>query len=189
MDQVIEFVAIVLHKYSLVTAFAVIGATVWFSYLVSRRITFGRIHGSAIAIFLGLAMAFYGGVHTGGKKGIADLVVANLQVFSGIGLMGGAMLRDLAIVATAFGVRMDEFRKTGLSGVVSLLVGVVLSFTIGAAVAYSFGYRDAKSMTTIPSTGSAAPRIRRNAGLLMSSESSGVDAAIAAGIVAGRCGG
>jgi malonate transporter MadM subunit len=63
--------------------------------------------------------------------------------------MGGAVLRDLAIVATAFGVRMDEFRKTGLSGIVSLLVGVVLSFAVGTGVAYAFGYRDAVSMTTI----------------------------------------
>jgi malonate transporter MadM subunit len=81
---------------------------------------------------------------TGGKKGIADI-----EVLSGIGIMGGSMLRDFAIVATAFGVRMDEFRKTGLSGIVSLLVGVVVSFIVGACVAYAFGYRDAVSITTI----------------------------------------
>ena len=34
----------------------------------------------------------------GGKKGLAEL-----PMLSGLGLMGGAMLRDLAIVATAFG--------------------------------------------------------------------------------------
>ena len=131
-------------KYSLVTAFAVIGATVWVSYFLSDRLTRGRLHGSAIAILIGLLLAYVGGIITGGKKGIADI-----EVLSGIGLMGGSMLRDLAIVATAFGVRMDEFRKTGISGIVSLLVGVLMSFLVGAGVAYVFGYRDAVSLTTI----------------------------------------
>jgi malonate transporter MadM subunit len=133
-----------LIKYSLVTAFAVVGATVWISYLLSDKLTRGRLHGSAIAILIGLILAYVGGVVTGGKKGIADI-----QVLSGIGIMGGAMLRDLAIVATAFGVRMEEFRKTGISGIVSLFAGVFVSFGIGAAVAYAFGYRDAVSLTTI----------------------------------------
>lgn len=133
-----------LVKYSLVTAFAVIGGTVWLSYAISARLTAGRIHGSAIAIFAGLVMAYYGGVVTGGSKGIADVTL-----LSGIGVMGGAMLRDLAIVATAFGVRAEEFWKTGLSGVISLLAGVLVSFFVGAIVAFSFGYRDAVSMTTI----------------------------------------
>ena len=131
-------------KYSLITAFAVIGVTVWVSYFLSDRLTRGRLHGSAIAILIGLLLAYLGGIITGGKKGIADI-----EVLSGIGLMGGSMLRDLAIVATAFGVRMDEFRKTGISGIVSLLVGVLMSFLVGAGVAYSFGYRDAVSLTTI----------------------------------------
>ena len=133
-----------LIKYSLVTAFAVVGATVWISYILSDKLTRGRLHGSAIAILIGLILAYVGGVVMGGKKGIADI-----PVLSGIGIMGGAMLRDLAIVATAFGVRMDEFRKTGISGIVSLFAGVFVSFGIGAAVAYAFGYRDAVSLTTI----------------------------------------
>lgn len=144
MTVLIDAICAVMVKYSLVTAFAVVGVTVWMSYLISARITRGRIHGSAIAILVGLAMAYLGGSLTGGKKGLADI-----EVLAGIGIMGGAMLRDFAIVATAFGVRMDEFRRTGLSGVLSLLVGVFMSFFVGAAVAYAFGYRDAVSMTTI----------------------------------------
>jgi malonate transporter MadM subunit len=144
MTELLEAVQAVLVKYSLVTAFAVVGATVWLSYLVSDRLTRGRLHGSAIGILMGLLLAYVGGVVTGGKKGIADI-----EVLSGIGIMGGSMLRDFAIVATAFGVRMDEFRKTGLSGIVSLLAGVVVSFIVGACVAYAFGYRDAVSITTI----------------------------------------
>ncbi|MFT5325242.1 MAG: malonate transporter MadM subunit [Planctomycetaceae bacterium] len=144
MTELLEAIQAVLAKYSLVTAFAVVGATVWFSYQVSDRLTRARLHGSAIAILMGLLLAYVGGVVTGGKKGIADI-----EVLSGIGIMGGSMLRDFAIVATAFGVRMDEFRKTGLSGIVSLLAGVVVSFIVGACVAYAFGYRDAVSITTI----------------------------------------
>lgn len=89
-------------------------------------------------------MAYWGGVLTDGKKGIADV-----SMFSGIGVMGGAMLRDLAIVATAFGVRLDEFRKTGITGIVSLFLGIFVSFFVGAMVAFAFGYRDAESLTTI----------------------------------------
>lgn len=142
--ELLKLIEEVLTKYSLVTAFAVIGVSVWLSYVLSERLTKGRIHGSAIAILIGLILAYGGGVATGGTKGIADI-----GVFSGIGLMGGAMLRDLAIVATAFGVRMDEFRSTGLTGIVSLLAGVLTSFFVGACVAYAFGYTDAVSMTTI----------------------------------------
>ena len=144
MTEVLEFLQPILTKYSLVTAFAVIGITVWVTYFLSDRLTRGRLHGSAIAIMIGLLMAYIGGIATEGKKGIADL-----EILAGIGVIGGAMLRDLAIVATAFGVRMDEFRKTGISGAVSLLVGVVISLFVGACVAYAFGYRDAVSLTTI----------------------------------------
>ncbi|MCP4171308.1 MAG: malonate transporter subunit MadM [Fuerstiella sp.] len=144
MMEVLESLHGILTRYSLVTAFAVIGFTVWISYRLSERLTRGRLHGSAIAILLGLLLAWIGGISTGGKKGIADI-----EVLSGIGVMGGAMLRDLAIVATAFGVRMDEFRRTGVSGILALFIGVLMSFAVGACVAWAFGYRDAVSMTTI----------------------------------------
>jgi malonate transporter MadM subunit len=144
MTELLDAIVSVLTKYSLVTAFAVVGATVWISYAISDRLTRGRLHGSAIAILIGLILAYIGGVITGGEKGIADI-----GVLSGIGVMGGAMLRDFAIVATAFGVRMDEFRKTGISGIISLIAGVVVSFGVGACVAFAFGHRDAVSITTI----------------------------------------
>jgi malonate transporter MadM subunit len=44
---------------------------------------------------------------------------------------------------------MDEFRRTGISGIVSLLTGIFVSFAVGACVAWAFGYRDAVSLTTI----------------------------------------
>jgi malonate transporter MadM subunit len=63
--------------------------------------------------------------------------------------MGGAMLRDFAIVATAFEVNVEEARRAGLVGVLALGLGTVLPFIVGAAVAWTFGYRDAVSMTTL----------------------------------------
>ena len=144
MNEVLETIEPVLSKYSLVTAFAAVGGLVWFSYLVSKHATQGRMHGSAIAILLGLVLAYWGGVSTEGERGIADIAC-----LSGVGIMGGAMLRDLTIVATAFGVRLEEFRRTGISGIIALLGGVLVSFLVGAIVAAVFGYRDAVSMTTI----------------------------------------
>src|SRR6185437_444343 len=70
----------------LVTAFALVGLIMWASSLISRKLTFGRVHGSAIAIVI---------------------------------------------------------------GVVSLLLGTVLPFIVGATMAYAFGYTDPVSMTTI----------------------------------------
>ena len=128
----------------LVTAFAVVGLVMLLSVQISKRLTLGRVHGSAIAIVIGLVLAYWGGLQTGGHKGMADL-----SLFGGIGLMGGAMLRDFAIVATAFEVQATEARKAGMVGVVALLLGTLLPFIVGASVAWSMGYSDAVSMTTI----------------------------------------
>jgi malonate transporter MadM subunit len=177
MMEVLESLQIVLTKYSLVTAFAVVGVTVWISYFLSDRLTRGRIHGSAIAIAIGLLMAYVGGIVTGGKNGIADI-----PALAGIGVMGGAMLRDLAIVATAFGVRMEEFRKTGLGGIVSLLAGVVISFVVGACVAYAYGYRDAVSMTTIGG-GAATYIVGPVTGTALGASSEVIALSVAAGLI------
>lgn len=140
----IDLIDSLLIEYSLITAFAVVGLTIWFSYFISSRLTRGRLHGSAIAIFIGLLLAYFGGLWTGGKKGIADF-----PELAGIGLMGGGMLRDFAIVATAMGVRVEEFRRTGIIGVLSPIISIGVSFTVGAGMAHAFGYHDAVSMTTI----------------------------------------
>lgn len=129
---------------NLLVAFALVGVTIWLSYFVANRFTAGRIHGSAIAIALGLIAAYWGGVVSGGSRGIADIAV-----LGGIGLMGGGMLRDFAIVATAFGVKFSELRKAGVAGVISIFAGVIVSFIVGAAVAILFGYTDAADITTI----------------------------------------
>ncbi|PTW60402.1 malonate transporter MadM subunit [Breoghania corrubedonensis] len=130
-------------KYPLVTAFVVVGIIMYVATLIGK-IFAGRIHPSAIAIVIGLILAYIGGTHTGGKHGLADV-----SLFSGIGLMGGSVFRDFAIVATAFGVKLEELKKAGLPGVVALLVSIVLSTVIGAATAYAFGYTSAVDMATI----------------------------------------
>ena len=132
----------VLQHNGLVAAFALVGIVMGLSMWVSKKLTFGRVHGSAIAIMIGLVLAYWGGMQTGGELGLAEL-------FGGIGLMGGAMLRDFAIVATAFEVQVTEARKAGMIGAISLLLGTVLPFIVGACVAYAFGYTDPVSVTTI----------------------------------------
>lgn len=139
--DVIETVFI---RNNLVVAFALIGVIIWISYYLADKLTAGRIHGSAIAIALGLLAAWWGGVVTGGRTGVADIAL-----LGGIGLMGGGMMRDFAIVATAFGVKLGELKKAGLAGVVSIFAGVLVSFVVGAIVAVLFGYSDPVAITTI----------------------------------------
>ena len=139
-----ELISEVLIKNGLLFAFVIVGLMMWVSYYASHHLTNGRLHGSAVAIILGLVLAYVGGVMTGGKKGMADI-----ELFAGMGIMGGAMLRDFAIVATAFEVQATEARKAGMIGVIALLLGTILPFIVGASMAWVFGYRDAISMTTI----------------------------------------
>ncbi len=167
----------ILIKYSLVTAFALIGLMVVVSYFLSDKLTRGRLHGSAIALFFGLLLAYFGGVATGGKNGLADV-----PIFAGVGLMGGAMLRDLAIVSTAFGVRLDEFRKAGMQGILALFTGIFVSFFIGACVAYAFGYRDPVNVTTI-GAGAATFIVGPVTGAALGAGSEVIALAVAAGLV------
>src|SRR5215469_9581313 len=128
----------------LLTAFAFVGVIMWFSHAVSKHLTFGRIHGSAIGILIGLALALWAGLVTHGEKGLADI-----PMLAGIGLMGGAMLRDFAIVATAFEVDVAQVRRAGVIGAIAIGLGTLLPFLVGVAAAFAFGYRDAISLTTI----------------------------------------
>ena len=139
-----EIFETVFGRNSLIVAFALVGITIWVSYFLADKLTQGRIHGSAIAIALGLLAAYFGGVATGGSTGLADVAL-----LGGIGLMGGGMMRDFAIVATAFGVKLSELRKAGLAGVISIFAGVIVSFVVGAAISVMFGYTDPAEITTI----------------------------------------
>ena len=139
-----ETLSDVLTKNALITAFVFVGVVVWVSYFISAKLTRGRVHGSAIAIAIGLLLAYIGGAATGGSQGIADF-----SLLAGVGIMGGAMFRDFAIVATAFGAELEALKRAGVVGALSVVIGVVLSFAVGALVALAFGYTDAVSVSTI----------------------------------------
>ncbi len=142
MDLVAMFTKVAV-KNGLVFAFLLIGVITFITYKISA-LTHGKVHGSAIAIFAGLILAYIGGVTTGGPKGLASI-----PLFAGVGLMGGGMFRDFAIVSTAFGADLREIKKCGIVGVVSLLMGILSSFVVGCVMAYAWGYKDVVSMVTI----------------------------------------
>ena len=134
----------VLLANNLIVAFVFVGITVYLSYFISEKFTSGKFHGSAIAIIFGLIFAYIAGLLYEGEKGVADIAI-----LSGVGLLGGSMLRDFAIVATAYGANFQDLKSSGAEGVFSLFLGVILSFSLGALIAIFFGYTDAISITTI----------------------------------------
>lgn len=140
MDLIIE----VLDKFGLVFAFVCTGILMFFSDRISVILTRKKLPGSAIAIFLGLVLAYIGGSLTGGKNGLSDI-----PGFSGFKLMGGAMFRDFAIVSTAMGASFAVIKKTGAVGIISLFIGVLFSFLSGVGIAYALGITDAESLATI----------------------------------------
>lgn len=137
-----------------IASFIVVGLLCLVSDFISKKITKGRIHSSAIAILLGLVLAYIGGVVMNSgldpasgvqyKKGLADIAM-----FTGVGFLGSSMLRDFTIVSTAFGAKISEIKKCGLVGIIALFLGIVSSFVFGGVVAYAFGYKDAVSVATI----------------------------------------
>ena len=160
----------ILIKNSLITAFVFVGVTVYLSYFLSEKLTKGRFHGSAIAIILGLIFAYIAGSYYEGDKGVADIAI-----LSGVGVLGGSMLRDFAIVATAYGAKFSDLKTSGVVGVVSLFLGVILSFSLGSIVAILFGYDDAKSITTIGAGGGSIAHVDQGGLLEVGPESAGSD--------------
>lgn len=172
-----DIIADVLERNGLLFAFVVVGALMMISGWLSKTLTRGRLQGSAIAIMLGLVLAYFGGINTGGEAGMADIAI-----FSGLGLMGGAMLRDFAIVATAYGVDLEEIKKAGAAGVVALIAGIVVSFVVGAAVAAAFGYTDPESMATI-GAGAATYIVGPVTGTAIGASSEVIALSVAAGLI------
>ena len=158
-----------------VMSFLLVGIIVAISNGISK-LTGGRIHSSAIAIFLGLVLAYVGGKVTGGSKGLADV-----PIFTGIGVLGASALRDFTIVATSFGAKLSEIKKCGLVGVVSLLTGIVFTFFVGTLVAFAFGYRDAASVSTI-AAGATTFVVGPVTGAAVGADSSVIAISIAVGV-------
>lgn len=161
----------------LLVAFVFVGLVMALAYLASARLTRGRIHGSAIAITMGLVLAGVAGAFTGGKNGLADV-----PLLAGIGVLGGNMFRDFAIVATGFGLRLGDLRKAGLIGALSVPLGVVLSFVVGAGVALGFGVTDPAEVATI-GAGAATYIVGPVTGVSLGVSSQIISLSIAAGLV------
>jgi malonate transporter MadM subunit len=176
MTMILDSLAGVLSANALITAFAFVGVLVWFSYEISQRLTRGHIHGSAIAIALGLVLAYVGGSLTGGSQGLADF-----SLLTGVGVMGGAMFRDFAIVATAFGAELDALKRAGIVGAASVFIGVILSFVVGAVVAISFGYTDPVAISTI-GAGAATYIVGPVTGTALGADSGVIALSVAAGL-------
>ncbi|GGF99613.1 malonate transporter subunit MadM [Rhodococcoides trifolii] len=172
-----ELLSSVFEKNDLLVAFVVVGALTLLAGFLSKTLTRGRLHGSAIAIIFGLALAYWGGTVTGGEKGVADFAV-----LSGLALLGGSMLRDFAIVSTAFGVDLKEIKRSGATGVLSIILGVTVSFVVGAAIAAAFGYRDAESLVTI-GAGAATYIVGPVTGTAVGASSEVIALSVAAGLV------
>jgi malonate transporter MadM subunit len=133
-----------ISKNGLVWAFLLIGIVVFLSDIISKKLTNSKVPSAAISIILGLIIAYFGGSISGGEKGIADI-----KLFAGIGQLGGGMFRDFAIVSTAMGASLLVIKKTGWIGIVSLLLGISLSFIFGVIIGRLWGYTDAVSLTTL----------------------------------------
>lgn len=126
---------------------------------------------------MGLVLAYFGGSVTGGSKGIADI-----PLFAGMGLVGGAMFRDFAIVSTAFGADLREIKKIGLRGMASLFIGEFICLVAGIAVAYPLGYTSAVDLVTI-GAGVATFVVGPVTGAALGASSEVIAISIAAGVV------
>ena len=174
--MILDALSAVLAKNGLITAFVFVGFLVWASYQISARLTRGHIHGSAIAITLGLVLAWVGGSMTGGSQGLADF-----SLLAGVGIMGGAMFRDFAIVATAFGADISALKQAGFVAAISVVIGVVLSFVVGAVVAVAFGYTDPVAVSTI-GAGAATYIVGPVTGTALGASSDVIALSVAAGL-------
>ena len=174
--MILDSLARVMSANGLITAFVFVGGLVWFSYWISAKLTRGQVHGSAIAIMLGLVLAWWGGLVTGGDRGLSDI-----SLLAGVGTLGGAMFRDFAIVATAFGADVGALKKAGVVGTISIVIGVVLSFFVGVVVAVLFGYTDPVAVTTI-GAGAATYIVGPVTGTALGASSEIIALSVAAGL-------
>ena len=172
-----ENISQVLTGNGLITAFLFSGIVLFLANQISDKLTRGRIHSSAVAIFLGLAAAYIGGLIAGGEKGLADIAV-----FSGLSFLGGSMLRNFTIVASSYGAKLSEVKKAGPVGFLSLFVGIASSYTMGAVVAVAFGYRDAVSVATI-AAGAVTFVVGPVTGQTLGASSTVIALSVAAGLI------
>ncbi len=134
-----ELLEQLIGKNGLVFSFFLVGGIMLLSFWLSNNVLNKKIPGVALAILVGLGLAAFGG-----EKGVSDI-----PIFAGMAVLGGSMLRDFTVVATAMGVDIHKIKQAGLAGVIALLLGVTFSFFLGVLIAFAMGYSDALSLTTI----------------------------------------
>lgn len=166
----------IFSKNGLVAAVLYVTAVMLIAHFIAK-VTKQKNMTSAIAITMGLILAYIVGKVTGGDKGVSDF-----EMLSGVALLGGGMFRDFSIISTAYGADLKNIKKAGLPGVLSLFIGVFLSFFVGVIVAYFFGYTDPKELATIGG-GSATFVVGPVVGSALGVSSEVVAVSIAAGVV------
>lgn len=162
----------ILNKNGLIFAFMVVGALILISQFISNNLLKNKIPAAALAILIGLILAFFGD-----KKGLADI-----SMFSGLAILGGSMFRDFAVVATAIGADLKQIKQAGLAGVISLVVGVTFTFFMGATMAYFMGYTDSVSAATI-GAGACTYIVGPVTGAALGASSDVIAISIAAGVI------
>ncbi|AYO31403.1 malonate transporter subunit MadM [Biomaibacter acetigenes] len=174
--MVINIISEFFKSNGLVGAIGIIALVMYVAYYIANSIGQKRM-GSAFAIIIGLVLAYIAGKYTGGKKGLADI-----KLFAGVGLLGGGMLRDYAIISTAYGVKVENLKKAGLVGIFSLIVGVLFSFIIGVIIAVLLGFKNAVDITTI-GAGAVTFIVGPVTGSALGASSEVIALSIAAGVV------
>ena len=134
-----EILEKIIEMNGLIFAFLFVGLIMLLSFWISKNLLRGKIPGAAIAILIGLGLAFLGD-----EKGISDI-----PIFAGIAVLGGSMFRDFTIVATAMSADISKIKQAGIAGIISLFVGITITFFTGALIAFLMGYSDVISITTI----------------------------------------
>ena len=142
--NIINIIKGILIDNAFVMSFMFIALGVFISGIISKYVFKGKLPTSAVAIVVGLIAAYIGGSITGGSNGIADI-----EMFTGIGILGGSSLRDFAIISTAYGASLTELKRSGLIGALSLIVGATFAFILGTCFAVVFGYTNPDEITTI----------------------------------------
>jgi len=104
-----------LEHNGLITAFAFVGVIMWVSVILSKRLTFGRIHGSAIAIVIGLVLAWVGGTLMGDyTTTVAERIPR--EVFEYMRKNGGSLRLKIRVVDGAVLVGWDVEKYVPVEG-------------------------------------------------------------------------
>ncbi len=172
-----DVIELVFVKYNIVMSFLFVGLIIF----AARRLadlSRGRVDYTAIAMILGLGLAYIGGLISGNGKG----GLSSIPLFSGLAIFGGAMFRDYAIVATAIGAQWSEIKKAGVAAICSLFVGILLAYTVGVVIARCFGFTSPVDIATI-GAGCVTYIVGPVTGTALGASSTVISLSVAAGVV------